>query len=302
MSGTVAQRTRRPRTPTWLREVLRRPAGLAGAIIIAALLVVAAISIFWTPQNPFDVDPFHQWEGPSLRHPFGTTGSGQDIFSYLFAGARTTVAVAFLSSVVAAVVGVALGALGSLTARWFRESVAVLIDILIAFPTLLIAIMLAAVFGSSLWTLVIAVGIGFGVNIARVSRGEIRRVARSDYVLAAQASGSGPWRILFDHLLPNIAPVFIVQLSLSAAVAVLSEAGLSFLGYGVSSSTPSWGRMLSILQNYITIYPATVVWPGLAITVTVLGFNLFGDALREATDPRLRRSRRASEREVRDVA
>ena len=280
------------RAPTWLREVLRRPGGVAGSVIIVGLLVVAGVSLFWTPQNPFDVDPFHQWQGPSWRHLFGTTGSGQDIFSYLFAGARTTVAVAFLSAVIAAVVGIGLAVLGSLTARWVRESVAVLIDILIAFPVLLIAIMLAAVFGSSIVTLVVAVGIGFGVNIARVSRGEIRRAARSDYVLAAQASGSGPWRILVSHLLPNIAPVFIVQLSLSAAVAVLSEAGLSFLGYGVSSSTPSWGRMLSILQNYVTVYPATRPSPGLAITITVLGFNLFGDALREATDPRLRRSGR----------
>ncbi|GAA4165195.1 ABC transporter permease subunit [Gryllotalpicola daejeonensis] len=294
MSTATTRRRRAPGAPDWLREVLRRPAGVIGVVIILGLLIVAAVSLFWTPQNPFDVDPFHQWQGPSAKHPFGTTGTGQDIFSYLFAGTRTTVAVAFLSSVVAAIVGLAFGALGSLTARRVRESIAVLIDILIAFPTLLIAIMLAAVFGSSLWTVVIAVGIGFGVNIARVSRGEIRRVARADYVVAAQASGSGPWRILREHLLPNIAPVFIVQLSLSAAVAVLAEAGLSFLGYGVSSATPSWGRMLSILQNYVTIYPATVVWPGLAITITVLGFNLFGDALREATDPRLRRSRRGA--------
>jgi peptide/nickel transport system permease protein len=279
------------RGPTWLRELLRRPGGAVGSAVIVVLLVVAGISLFWVPQNPFSVDPFHQWAGPSWQHPFGTTNSGQDIFSYLWAGSRTTVAVAFLSSIVAAIVGVALAALGSLTTRWVRESVAVLIDILIAFPVLLIAIMLAAVFGSSILTLVIAVGIGFGVNIARVSRGEISRVARSDYVLAAQASGSGPWRILREHLLPNIAPVFIVQLSLSAAVAVLAEAGLSFLGYGVSASTPSWGRMLWILQNYVTIYPATVIWPGLVITITVLGFNLFGDALREATDPRLRQSK-----------
>jgi peptide/nickel transport system permease protein len=274
----------------WLRELLRRPAGAFGAAVILVLLVCAVVSLVWTPQDPFATDPFTKWQAPSGAHLFGTDAAGRDIFSYVFAATRTTVLVAVLASLVAAVVGIALAALGSLGPRWVREPVAVLIDILIAFPVLLIAIMLSAVFGPSLTAVVVAVGIGFGVNIARVSRGEIRRVARTGYVLAARAAGLGPLRTLRDHVVPNIAPVFIVQLSLSAAVAVLSEAGLSFLGYGAPPSTPSWGRLLADLQNYVTIYPLTVIWPGLAITLTVLGLNLFGDGLREATDPRLRSS------------
>ncbi|WP_375387147.1 ABC transporter permease [uncultured Amnibacterium sp.] len=276
----------------WAGQLLRRPAGLFGTIVLVLLVSTAIASSFWTPQDPFATDPFHQWLPPSPAHPFGTDAVGRDLFSYVLAGSRTTVLVALLASLVAAVVGIVLAALGSLGPRWVREPVAVLIDILIAFPVLLIAIMLTAVFGSSLAEVVVAVGIGFGVNIARVSRGEIRRVARTGYVLAARAAGLGPARTLVDHVLPNIGPVFIVQLSLGAGVAVLSEAGLSFLGYGASPSTPSWGRLLSVLQNYVTVYPLTALWPGLAITVTVLAFNLFGDALREATDPRLRSSTR----------
>lgn len=276
---------------TWLRELLRRPAGAFGAAVLVLLLLCALVSLVWTPQDPFATDPFHRWQGPTAAHPFGTDGTGRDILSYVFAGTRTTVLVAVLSAAVAAVVGVVLAALGALGPRRLREPVAVLIDVLIAFPVLLIAIMLSAVLGPSLGVVVIATGIGFGVNIARVSRGEIRRVARTGYVVAARAAGLGPVRTLTDHVLPNTAPVLIVQLSLSAAVAVLAEAGLSFLGYGAPPSTPSWGRLLNDLQDYVTLYPLTVIWPGLAITVTVLAFNLFGDALREATDPRLVRSR-----------
>ncbi|GAA2751654.1 ABC transporter permease [Amnibacterium kyonggiense] len=278
--------------PGWAREVLRRPAGVFGAVVIALLVAAAIVSVFWTPRDPFAADPFQRWLGPSAAHPFGTDGVGRDILSYVLAATRTTVLVAALSSVVAALVGLVLAAIAALGPRWVREPLAVLIDVLIAFPVLLIAIMLSAVLGSSLGTVIAAVGIGFGVNIARVSRGEIRRVARAGYVLAARASGLGPVRTLLDHVLPNIAPVFIVQLSLSAGVAVLSEAGLSFLGYGAPPSRPSWGRLLSDLQDYVTVHPLTVVWPGLAITLSVLAFNLFGDALREATDPRLRSRRR----------
>ena len=278
---------RRTQGPAWLRELRRRPAGIFGSIVIILLVASAVVSSFWTPVDPFYADPFHPWLGPSLAHLLGTDAVGKDIFSYLFLGSRTTLLVAAGSSVVATVVGIALAALGALTGRWLRETIAVIVDILIAFPVLLIAVMLTAVLGPSLVNVVIAVGIGFGVNIARVSRGEIRRVARTDYVLAARAAGVGPWRNLVDHIFPNIAPVFIVQLSLAAGVAILSEAGLSFLGYGADPGTASWGRMLHDLQNYITLYPLTAVWPGVAIGLTVLGFNLFGDALREATDPRL---------------
>lgn len=136
----------------------------------------------------------------------------------------------------------------------------------------------------------VSVGIGFGVSIARVTRPELRRVQQSDFVLAGRASGLTTWQNLVRHLLPNVAPVFIVQLSWSMAVAVLAEAGLSYLGFGATLTEASWGTLLADLQRYIGVHPLTVVWPGLAITITVLGLNLLGDALREATDPTLSRN------------
>jgi peptide/nickel transport system permease protein len=204
------------------------------------------------------------------------------------AGARTTVFVSLGAGIIATVVGIALAALGALTFRWMRETIAVLVDILIAFPVLIIAMMISSVWGGSLWVVIWAVGIGFGVNIARVTRPELRRVLHSDFVLAGRMAGLTPSQNLVRHLLPNVAPVFIVQLSWSMAVAVLAEAGLSYLGFGASVVEPSWGILLSDLQRYISIHPLSVIWPGLAITITVLALNLLGDALREATDPTLR--------------
>ncbi len=261
--------------------------GRFGILIVVLLIAVALVSLFWTPFDPGAVDVRARWADPSWPHVLGTDDTGRDIASLLMAGTRTTIVVAVGAGLVASVLGIALAALGSLTTRWIRESVAVLVDILIAFPVLIIAMMISAVWGGSLAVVVWAVGIGFGVNIARVTRPELRRVLHSDFVLAGRASGLTPWQNLTRHLLPNVAPVFIVQLSWGMAVAVLAEAGLSYLGFGAPITQPSWGVLLSDLQAYIAVHPLTVVWPGLAITLTVLGLNLLGDALREAADPTL---------------
>jgi peptide/nickel transport system permease protein len=261
---------------------------------ILLLVVSAIVSSFWTPHDPFAADPYSAWKTPSAAHLFGTDGIGRDIFSYVFAATRTTLIVAVLSGALSTLVGVGLSALGSLTARWVREATAVLLDILIAFPVILIAMLLSSILGGSLGVVITAVGIGYGVSIARVSRGEIRRVRGTDYVLAARASGVSSPGVLVRHILPNVAPVFIVQLSLSMATSILAESGLSYLGYGASAQTASWGRLLNDLQVYISIHPGSVLWPGLAITLTVLAFNLLGDAVREASDPQLRSARRRS--------
>jgi len=273
---------------TVLREVLRRPQGAFAAGWLALVVVAAVVSRWWTPQDPFRADPYSAWQGPSAAHPFGTDAIGRDVLSYVMAASGTTVLVAVASALVAVVLGVALGALGALTARWVREAVVVLVDVLVAFPTILVAMALAAVFGGSLGVVVVAVGIGYGVAVARVSRAELRRVATTDYVLAARASGVGTAGVLRRHVLPNAAPVLVVQVSLAMATSILAEAGLSFLGYGAPASVPSWGRLLSDLQPFVATHPGTVAWPGLAITLTVLAFNLLGDALRDAGDPRLR--------------
>lgn len=290
-SGTDASPDRRRSRWAWLGRLWRSSTGRFGLIVVTVILATALVALFWTPFDPQQVNISARWQNPGWPHLLGTDGSGRDILSLLMAGARTTVRVAIGAGVIATVIGIALAALGALTARWMRESVAVFVDILIAFPVLLIAMMISAVWGGSLAVVIWAVGIGFGVNIARVTRPELRRVLHSDFVLAGRASGLTPTQNLLRHLLPNVAPVFIVQLSWGMAVAVLAEAGLSYLGFGAPVTEPSWGLLLAELQQYITIHPLAVVWPGLAITLTVLGLNLLGDALREATDPTLSRGR-----------
>ncbi|WP_374225442.1 ABC transporter permease [Microbacterium sp. ISL-59] len=274
--------------PRWLGRLWGTPTGCFGIIVVAVIALTAIVALFWTPFDPQASDIGDRWLPPSWPHLLGTDDTGRDILSLLMAGARTTVFVSVGAGIVATLVGIALAALGALTARWMRETVAVLVDILIAFPVLLIAMMISSVWGGSLWVVIWSVGIGFGVNIARVTRPELRRVQQSDFVLAARAAGLTPTQSLVRHLLPNVAPVFIVQLSWSMAVAVLAEAGLSYLGFGASVVEPSWGLLLADLQRYIGVHPLSVIWPGLAITITVLALNLLGDGLREATDPTLR--------------
>lgn len=275
-------------TPRWLARLWTTATGRFGLIVVALIALTALVALFWTPFDPQASEIRDRWLPPSWPHLLGTDDTGRDILSLIMAGARTTVFVSVGAGLVATLVGISLAALGALTARWLRETVAVLVDILIAFPVLLIAMMISSVWGGSLWVVIWAVGIGFGVNIARVTRPELRRVQQSDFVLAARASGLTPAQTLVHHLLPNVAPVFIVQLSWSMAVAVLAEAGLSYLGFGASVVEPSWGILLADLQRYIGVHPLSVIWPGLTITVTVLALNLLGDGLREATDPTLR--------------
>lgn len=274
---------------TFLRRLWSLTTGRIGLVVVALVVLSALVSFFWTPFDTQKVDIPNKWASPGWPNVLGTDNSGRDILSLLMAGARTAVWVAVGAGIIATLVGLLLAALGALTAHIVRESVAVLVDVLIAFPVLLIAMMISSVWGGSLWVVIISVGIGFGVNVARVTRPELRRVLQSDFVMAGRAAGLSPFQNLWRHLLPNVAPVFIVQLSWGMAVAILAEAGLSYLGFGASPTEPSWGVLLSNLQAFITTYPLSVLWPGLTITVTVLGLNLLGDAIRDVSDPTLRR-------------
>jgi peptide/nickel transport system permease protein len=274
---------------TVLRALWHKPTGIFGMVVLLGLVLASVVSWMWTPFDPTATDPDHAWLLPFANgHLLGTDRLGHDQFSQLLAGSRGTLLTAILAMLIAGVVGILLALAATVTPRWIGATVVQLIDILIAFPVLLLAMILAAVYGGSTTTAVVAIGIGFGVNVARVARGEINAVRGTDYVLAAQACGASTGRIVRRHLLPNIAPTLIVQLSLTMALAVLAEAALTYLGYGTSPNTPSWGGMLAEQQAYLAARPLLVIWPGLAVVVTVLGLNLLGDALREATDPRLR--------------
>lgn len=268
--------------------MMRSPRSIFALSVFALVILTALLSLVWLPGDPFHADPYRAWENPSPSNPLGLDGSGRDILSQLILGSRVTVIVAVGATAVAGVFGAIFALLGSVGRRWMREPIAVLIDVLIAFPTLLIAMMFASVFGGSVWVVVMAVGIGFGVNIGRVMRAEIMQVARTDYVLSARAIGTSRLRILTRHILPNVSAVFILQLALAMGIAILAEAGLSYLGFGAPPSMPSWGRMLAEAQPFLSVHPLTVMWPGLTITLTVLASYLLGDTLRETLDPNLR--------------
>ena len=290
MPGGGPRRIRRA-VPSWLRELLRRPTGVFGLVTIATILLTSAVAVLWTPHDPAYADPYRRWQGSSAEHLLGTDQLGRDVLSRLMAGAGTALQVALGSLVVAAIVGVVLAVLSSAASTWVRESTVVVVDVLIAFPTLLIAMLLATTYGGSLLVVIVSVGIASGVGISRIIKNEIIRVSTADYVLAARAAGVGPLRLIADHLIPNVGALFIVLLSTTAAFSILSEAGLSYLGYGAPPSVVSWGRMLAESQRFIGAYPEAVIGPGVAISLAVLGLTLFGDALREATDPRLKRGR-----------
>jgi len=272
-----------------MKALLRSRSGFAGLLLVGLLVLSALVSLVWTPYDPTRVSPRDSWLLPfSGGHLLGTDRLGRDELSQLLTGARATLGTALLATALAGVVGLGLALVAVLVPRRLGAVVVQLTDVLIAFPVLLIAMILTAVHGGSLWTVVTAIGLGAGVNLARVARAEAARVLNTDYVLAAHAAGSGTWRTVRKHLLPNIAPTLIVQLSLVLSVSVLAEAALSYLGFGAPAPAVSWGRMLQEQQQYIAARPLLVIWPGLAVAASVLGFNLLGDGLREATDARLR--------------
>lgn len=282
--------SQRPRLVT-LRRLMSSPRGAFALSVLAVLALTALVSLFWLPADPNYSNVYQAWRQPSAEHWLGTDGSGRDIASRLIAGTRVAVLVVLGAAVVSGVIGLLLAVVSGIGPRTLREPLIILIDVLIAFPTLLLAIMLAAVFGSGIPVVIVSVGIGYGVQIARVVRAELRQINAEDFVLAARASGLSRWAILRMHLLPNAAPVFTVQLSLSMGLAILAEAGLSYLGFGAPTNVPSWGRMLQESQAFISVHPLVVLWPGITITITVLAFYLLGDALRESMDPRLRSAR-----------
>lgn len=207
------------------------------------------------------------------------------MFSWLLAGSRTNLLIVVLTVAVAAMFGLAIVALMVSRHAALSAVSVVVVDALISIPTVLIALILAVPLGPSVAVIVIACGFGYGLNLARVSRPQAMLAARSSYVESALSNGASGLNVLARHILPNISPVLTVQLSLSAGTAVLAESGLTYLGIGVPSGVPSWGHSLATSVKFINVYPLTVLWPGLIVTLVVVALNLFGDALRDAADP-----------------
>ncbi|WP_326685760.1 MULTISPECIES: ABC transporter permease [unclassified Streptomyces] len=272
-----ARRRRRPVTGSLL----------VGGLIVAVVLGMALLSFVWTPHDPTLVNPSVRLEKPSLEYWLGTDKFGRDVFSQILMGSRTTLFVGFVAVGVAALVGVPLGIVAGMAHGWFGELLMRGNDLLLAFPALLLAIMFAAVYGASTLVAMVAIGIASIPNFARLIRGGTLQVMKTEYVVAARAAGRGPFAIGLRHVLPNVSSLVIVQASVGFAIAVLAEAALSFLGFGTPPPTPSWGRMLQESQEMLSIAPRLAVFPGIAIAVAVLGFNLLGDGLRDRFDPKL---------------
>jgi peptide/nickel transport system permease protein len=270
------------------RRGRRIDAGLVvGGVIVLGIIAMALVSFVWTPHDPTLVDPEARLLEPSAEYWFGTDKFGRDVFSRIMVGSRTTLFVGFVAVGVAALVGVPLGILAAMGSRWFGELVMRGNDLLLAFPALLLAIMFAAVYGGGTLVAMVAIGIATIPSFARLVRSGTLQVLRTEYAMAARAAGRTPFAIGVRHVLPNVSSLVIVQASVGFAIAVLAEAALSFLGYGTPPPTPSWGRMLQESQELLFSAPRLAVFPGAAIALAVLGFNLLGDGLRDRFDPKL---------------
>lgn len=263
------------------------PSLVVGALLIGLVVAAAIVSFFWTPHDPLQVDASIRLLGPTGDYLLGTDKFGRDLVSQIMVGAQTTLFVGVVAVGVAAVIGTPLGILAGMGPRWLGEFVMRVNDLVLAFPALLLAIMFGAVFGADTLTAMIAIGIATVPSFARIARSGTLQVMSTEYVLAARAAGRSRLKIAGRHVLPNIAGLLIVQSSVSFAIAVLSEAALSFLGFGTRPPTPSWGRMLQESQELLAVQPRLALVPGVAIAIAVLGFNLLGDGLRDRLDPRL---------------
>jgi peptide/nickel transport system permease protein len=262
------------------------PTLIAGGVLVGLVVLTALVSTFWTPANPMHAEVANRFKGPSWAYPLGTDQIGRDELSRLMAGASNTLFIGIVTVLIALGLGVPLGGIAALYRGRLEDATMRISDVLLAFPAILLAILFAAVFQASRVTAMAAIGIALVPVFARVVRAAGLQVMQQDYVTIVRTyGGSNAW-IFVRHLLPNVSSVLIVQGTVAFAVAILAEAALSYLGLGTPPPTPSWGRMLSESQTFLSQAPLLAVWPGASIALSVLGFNLLGDGLRDLLDPR----------------
>lgn len=275
-------RTRR----SFLRRAIAHPLVVFGGSVVLLLGIVAVFGAGLTPFDPIGMDFGSRFAPPSWQHPFGTDDFGRDILSRVLAGAAVSYKVAFIAVGISGTVGVLLGLLAGFFGRWLDELIMRLMDVLFAFPAVLLAITVMAILGRGVGNAMIAIAIVYVPIFARVTRGAVLSIRGREFVTAARALGERSGRIMFRHVLPNALGPILVQTSLSLAFAILAEAALSFFGLGTQPPDPSWGRMLSEGRSFLHQAWWMGVFPGLAIMLAVLGFNLLGDGLRDVLDPR----------------
>jgi peptide/nickel transport system permease protein len=265
---------------------------VAGGIIVIALFVVAIFAPVISPFNPDSIDSKHILDPPGTGHLFGTDDLGRDVLSRMIYGSRISLAVGFVAVGISTLIGMALGALSGYYSGWADRIIMRFIDIMLSIPTFFLILAVIAFIGPSIWNIMVIIGLTSWMSVARLVRAEFLSLKEREFVLAARAMGAGDFRIIFRHIMINsMAPVLISAI-LGVAGAVLVESALSFLGLGVQPPTPSWGNILTLGKDNIEIAWWLSVFPGLAILVTVLGYNLLGEGLQDAIDPRLWESER----------
>lgn len=303
MTGTAERTTHHATAPQWPRTSLwretltllaRNRLAAASAVALILALALALSGQVLAPYESNAVDVANRLQGPSGAHWFGTDELGRDVLSRVVVGARVSLQVGFVAVGISLLAGVLAGLVAGYYGRWVDDAVMRTMDVLFAFPAILMAIAVLAVLGPGTTNAMVAIGIVYTPIFARVTRASVLSVREEVYVRAARASGAGDLRIIGLHVLPNVAAPVIVQTSVSLAFAILSEAALSFIGLGVQPPDPSWGRMLAEGRGYLEQAWWMAVFPGVAIFVTVLAFNLLGDALRDVLDPRQRSVMRAA--------
>jgi ABC-type dipeptide/oligopeptide/nickel transport system permease subunit len=283
----ASPRTRRRRLLR--RRFLQRPVAVGSLAVIVFLIVVAVFAPYIAPERASETDFNALLAHPSSQHLLGTDDLGRDVFSRLVWGARISISVGFLATALALLVGAPLGLIAGYYRGWLDTAIARVTDVLLAFPFVILAIGLAAIMGPSLETTTIALGVAAVPGLIRITRGETLALREADFVPAAVASGAGDATILFRHILPNMASTLLVWVTVQIPRAIIGEATLSFLGLGIRPPGASWGVMLHDAQSYLNQAPRLAVYPGLAIVIGALAFNLVGDALRDILDPRTTR-------------
>ncbi len=271
-----------------LRRILSQKSGLFGAFLILLFLTTAAFPNLFAKYDPLEMNKQHRLEAPSAQFWFGTDEFGRDIFSRVIFGSRVSLFISFFTVMLANFGGIILGVFGGYFGGIRDNIIMRLMDVLFSFPFILLAILIIAITGPGVFNVIISLAVAYLPYSARIARGAVLAVKESQYVEAARASGAGDLRVIAKYIMPNITAPIVVYVTMSFAFALLAEAGLQFLGLGARPPTPSWGLMLNETRGIIEFAPWTGIFPGLAIAMAVIGFNLFGDGLRDLLDPKMK--------------
>jgi peptide/nickel transport system permease protein len=271
------------------KRFLQNKTAVAGSIVVLALFAVSLLAPWLAPYDPNAIDLTQVLMPPSGVHPFGTDPLGRDVFSRMIWGAGISLKVGFVATGIAILIGTVLGALAGYYGRWVDTVIMRFVDIMLCFPTFFLILAVIAILEPSIWNIMIVIGLTGWMGVTRLVRADFIALKERDFVQSARAIGAGDFRIIFFHILPNAMASVLVTATLGVAGAILTESALSFLGIGVQPPTPSWGNILTAGKDNIDIAWWLSFYPGLAILITVLGYNLLGEGIRDSLDPRLRR-------------